>query len=205
MRHFQNEQASSLSPSSDPSRTPRNFRSAQEQSTEHQSQQQIRSDPCTPTPDLSLIPCFSSLKKVRAEEVVVFRKTIVLLNVGRLLVHDARCVRAAVVRTVKLGTRPYLAVHSVLQAARSAQKQPGPESHPPTPPRPPDSLSREAPPIRRCLVPSTPSYHTPVCDSPPSRSSHSTRRAPHPWWRAACWDCKREEAQTQTPYDAPAC
>lgn len=133
VRHFQNEQASSLSPSSDPwgSRTPRNFRSAQEQSTKHPSQQQIRSDPCTPTPDLSLIPCFSSLKKVRAEEVVVFRKTIVLLNIGRLLVHDARCVRAAVVRTVKLGTRPYLAVLSVLQAARSAQKQPGPESHPP--------------------------------------------------------------------------
>lgn len=69
---------------------------AQKQGTEHPTsvlshQQQFHSDPCSPTPDRSLVPCFSSLEKVRAEEVVVFRKTIVFLNIGRLLGHDAGC------------------------------------------------------------------------------------------------------------------
>lgn len=131
--------------------------------TEHPSSVlSYRFDPCTPNPDRSLVPCFSSLEKIRAEEMVVFRKTIIPLNVGRLLGHDC-CVQSGMARTVELRTSQR-ETHNVLQTARSAQKDPGPKFCPYT--TPPTRLKGQGRPTSKEVPrPLTPSDHTPSHDS----------------------------------------
>lgn len=84
---------------------------------------------------------------------VVFRKTIILHNVERLLCHDC-CMQFGDGDVSRTGNQIYFskAIHNILQALAPPRKIQD-QSPAPKPPRPPDPRNRDAPPPRRCLGP----------------------------------------------------